>query len=49
MRQVLTDPKRLRIFNVVMALLLVMTLYPIAVRLLSCTHAIKFVPKIPFP
>jgi threonine/homoserine/homoserine lactone efflux protein len=35
MRQVLTDPKRLRIFNVVMALLLVMTLYPIAARLLS--------------
>jgi threonine/homoserine/homoserine lactone efflux protein len=35
MRQVLADPKRLRLFNVVMALLLVMTLYPIAVRLLS--------------
>jgi threonine/homoserine/homoserine lactone efflux protein len=35
MRQVLTDPKRLRIFNVVMALSLVATLYPIAAKLLS--------------
>jgi threonine/homoserine/homoserine lactone efflux protein len=35
MRQVLADPRRLRIFNVAMALLLVMTLYPIAARLLS--------------
>ena len=30
MRQVLSDPKRLRIFNVAMALLLVFSLYPIA-------------------
>jgi hypothetical protein len=35
MREVLTDPKRLRIFNVVMALLLVMTLYPIAANWLG--------------
>ena len=35
MRQVLTDPKRLRIFNVAMALSLVMTLYPMVTRLLS--------------
>ena len=35
MRQVLTDPKRLRIFNLAMALSLVLTLYPIAARLLS--------------
>ena len=35
MRQVLTDPKRLRIFNIAMALSLVVTLYPIAARLLS--------------
>jgi threonine/homoserine/homoserine lactone efflux protein len=35
MRQVLTDPKRLRIFNVAMALSLVLTLYPMAARLLS--------------
>ena len=35
MRQVLADPKRLRIFNVAMALSLVMTLYPIAARWLS--------------
>lgn len=35
MRRALTDPKRLRIFNVVMALLLVMTLYPIVARWLS--------------
>jgi threonine/homoserine/homoserine lactone efflux protein len=35
MRQVLTDPKRLRIFNIAMALSLVLTLYPIAARLLG--------------
>ncbi|MEW6340921.1 MAG: LysE family translocator [Paraburkholderia sp.] len=35
MRQVLADPKRLRIFNVVMALSLVATLYPIAAKLLG--------------
>jgi threonine/homoserine/homoserine lactone efflux protein len=35
MRQVLADPKRLRIFNLAMALSLVMTLYPIAARWLS--------------
>jgi threonine/homoserine/homoserine lactone efflux protein len=35
MRQVLTDPKRLRIFNIAMALSLVLTLYPIAARLLA--------------
>jgi threonine/homoserine/homoserine lactone efflux protein len=35
MRRVLTDPKRLRIFNVAMALSLVITLYPMATRLLS--------------
>lgn len=35
MRQVLTDPKRLRVFNIGMALLLIATLYPIAARLLS--------------
>lgn len=35
MRQVLADSRRLRIFNVAMALLLVATLYPVAARLLS--------------
>ena len=35
MRNVLADPKRLRIFNVAMALLLVFSLYPIALRLLG--------------
>lgn len=33
MRDVLSDPKRLRIFNVAMALLLVVSLYPIMLRL----------------
>jgi threonine/homoserine/homoserine lactone efflux protein len=33
MRDVLSDPKRLRIFNVVMALLLVFSLYPIVLKL----------------
>jgi hypothetical protein len=32
---VLADPKRLRIFNVAMALLLVFSLYPIALRLIG--------------
>jgi threonine/homoserine/homoserine lactone efflux protein len=35
MREVLSDPKRLRLFNVGMALLLVGSLYPIAARWLS--------------
>ncbi|MFM0213735.1 LysE family translocator [Paraburkholderia sediminicola] len=35
MREVLSDPKRLRIFNVAMALLLVLSLYPIALKLLG--------------
>lgn len=35
MREVLADPKRLRLFNVGMALLLVGSLYPIAARWLS--------------
>jgi threonine/homoserine/homoserine lactone efflux protein len=35
MREVLSDPKRQRLFNVAMALLLVMTLYPIAAHWLS--------------
>jgi len=35
MRQVLADPKRLRAFNVAMALLLVFSLYPIALKLLG--------------
>jgi hypothetical protein len=35
MREVLSNPKRLRIFNVVMALLLVLSLYPIALKLLG--------------
>jgi threonine/homoserine/homoserine lactone efflux protein len=35
MRRVLSDPKRLRIFNVAMALLLVLSLYPIALKLLG--------------
>ncbi|AXL48961.1 lysine transporter LysE [Paraburkholderia caffeinilytica] len=35
MRKVLSDPKRLRIFNVAMALLLVLSLYPIALKLLG--------------
>ena len=35
MREVLADPKRLRLFNVAMALLLVGSLYPIAVHWLS--------------
>ncbi|RFU48930.1 LysE family translocator [Paraburkholderia sp. DHOC27] len=35
MREVLSDPKRLRLFNVVMALLLVGSLYPIAAHWLS--------------
>jgi threonine/homoserine/homoserine lactone efflux protein len=33
MREVLSNPKRLRIFNVAMALLLVGSLYPIALKL----------------
>ncbi len=35
MREVLADPKRLRLFNLGMALLLVGSLYPIAARWLS--------------
>jgi hypothetical protein len=35
MRQVLSDPKRLRVFNVAMALLLVLSLYPIALKLIG--------------
>jgi threonine/homoserine/homoserine lactone efflux protein len=35
MRRVLSNPKRLRIFNVAMALLLVFSLYPIALKLLG--------------
>jgi threonine/homoserine/homoserine lactone efflux protein len=35
MREVLSDPKRLRLFNVGMALLLIGSLYPIAARWLS--------------
>lgn len=35
MRRVLAAPKRLRIFNVAMAVLLVLSLYPIALKLLS--------------
>jgi threonine/homoserine/homoserine lactone efflux protein len=35
MREVLADPKRLRIFNAAMALSLIATLYPIAARLVS--------------
>jgi threonine/homoserine/homoserine lactone efflux protein len=34
MRRVLSDPKRLRIFNLAMATLLVLTLYPIALKLI---------------
>lgn len=33
MREVLSNPKRLRVFNIAMALLLVASLYPIALRL----------------
>jgi threonine/homoserine/homoserine lactone efflux protein len=35
MRRVLSDPKRLRIFNVAMAVLLVLTLYPVVMKLLG--------------
>ena len=35
MREVLSNPKRLRIFNIAMALLLVGSLYPIALKLLG--------------
>jgi threonine/homoserine/homoserine lactone efflux protein len=35
MREVLSNPKRLRLFNIAMALLLVASLYPIALKLLG--------------
>ncbi|MBC8750323.1 threonine/homoserine/homoserine lactone efflux protein [Paraburkholderia sp. WC7.3g] len=35
MREVLSNPKRLRVFNIAMALLLVASLYPIALKLLG--------------
>ena len=35
MREVLANPKRLRLFNIAMALLLVVSLYPIALKLLG--------------
>ncbi|APA88333.1 LysE family translocator [Paraburkholderia sprentiae WSM5005] len=35
MREVLSNPKRLRVFNIAMALLLVASLYPVALKLLG--------------
>jgi threonine/homoserine/homoserine lactone efflux protein len=39
MRRLLSDPKRLRVFNIAMALLLVCSLYPIALKLIDTIRA----------